>query len=237
MRTSRSSCSSISIMRPRQAVRIDDIGICDNDMRQFTGASARHAYARRPRRRSRDKTVRAWIGRVQLAPRRRARSCTSMTHQSEPSSSESAAALAGARAESSRRVRPAHCPLCAVQPALPRGFRRGCCAGPTRAQAAIHDGTPRFQPPAAAHAAGAGRVAVAVGLMMRSPVGSRVSSWRVDGELGRGGMASVHAVTHTKFGKRAAIKIAHRSVLGDSFTRRRRSCARPASFTQSTTPR
>ncbi len=46
-------------------------------------------------------------------------------------------------------------------------------------------------------------------------VGSRVSAWKVDGELGRGGMASVHAVTHSKFGKRAAIKIAHKSVIGD----------------------
>ena len=48
--------------------------------------------------------------------------------------------------------------------------------------------------------------------------GSRVSSWRVEAELGRGGMASVHAVTHMKFGKRAALKIAHRSILGDSFS-------------------
>jgi serine/threonine-protein kinase len=46
------------------------------------------------------------------------------------------------------------------------------------------------------------------------PVNSRVSSWKVEGELGRGGMSSVHAVAHLKFGKRAAIKIAHRSVLG-----------------------
>jgi serine/threonine protein kinase len=45
--------------------------------------------------------------------------------------------------------------------------------------------------------------------------GARVSSWKVETELGRGGMASVHAVVHTKFGKRAAIKIAHRSVIGD----------------------
>ncbi len=52
------------------------------------------------------------------------------------------------------------------------------------------------------------------------PVGSKVSSWRVDGELGRGGMASVHAVTHGKFGKRAAIKIAHRNVLNDSYNAR-----------------
>ncbi|HTL37123.1 MAG TPA: protein kinase, partial [Kofleriaceae bacterium] len=48
--------------------------------------------------------------------------------------------------------------------------------------------------------------------------GSRVSSWRVEAELGRGGMASVHAVTHMKFGKRAALKIAHRSILGDGFS-------------------
>ncbi|NVB79208.1 MAG: serine/threonine protein kinase [Kofleriaceae bacterium] len=31
-------------------------------------------------------------------------------------------------------------------------------------------------------------------------------------------MASVHAVVHTKFGKKAAIKIAHKSVLGDHFS-------------------
>jgi serine/threonine-protein kinase len=31
-------------------------------------------------------------------------------------------------------------------------------------------------------------------------------------------MASVHAVVHREFGKRAALKIAHRSVLGDSYT-------------------
>ena len=48
--------------------------------------------------------------------------------------------------------------------------------------------------------------------------GSRVSSWRVEGELGRGGMSSVHAVAHMKFGKRAAIKIAHRSVIGPGMT-------------------
>ncbi len=48
--------------------------------------------------------------------------------------------------------------------------------------------------------------------------GSRVSSWKVDAELGRGGMSSVHAVVHTKFGKRAAIKIAHRSVLTTGMT-------------------
>jgi serine/threonine-protein kinase len=48
--------------------------------------------------------------------------------------------------------------------------------------------------------------------------GSRVSSWRVEDELGRGGMASVYGVVHMKFGKRAAIKIAHRSILCDNFS-------------------
>jgi serine/threonine-protein kinase len=49
-------------------------------------------------------------------------------------------------------------------------------------------------------------------------IGSRVSAWRVEGELGRGGMSSVHAVVHSRFGKRAALKIAHRSVIGDQLS-------------------
>jgi serine/threonine-protein kinase len=48
--------------------------------------------------------------------------------------------------------------------------------------------------------------------------GDRAGVWKVEGELGRGGMASVYAVTHTKFGKRAALKLAHRSVIGPQFT-------------------
>lgn len=44
---------------------------------------------------------------------------------------------------------------------------------------------------------------------------TRVGAWLVERELGRGGMSSVHAVVHAKFGKRAALKIAHRSVIGD----------------------
>ncbi|MBS1119124.1 MAG: serine/threonine protein kinase [Deltaproteobacteria bacterium] len=48
--------------------------------------------------------------------------------------------------------------------------------------------------------------------------GNRVGPWRVERELGRGGMASVYAVAHTQFGKRAALKIAHRSVIGPDFT-------------------
>jgi serine/threonine-protein kinase len=42
--------------------------------------------------------------------------------------------------------------------------------------------------------------------------GDRIGPWRVDGELGRGGMGSVYAVTHCGFGKRAALKLAHRSM-------------------------
>ena len=33
--------------------------------------------------------------------------------------------------------------------------------------------------------------------------GSRLGPWAIDGELGRGGMASVHAVAHRQIGKRA----------------------------------
>jgi len=49
--------------------------------------------------------------------------------------------------------------------------------------------------------------------------GNRIGAWRVESQLGRGGMASVYAVTHARFGKRAALKLAHRGVLGPAFTR------------------
>ena len=48
--------------------------------------------------------------------------------------------------------------------------------------------------------------------------GDKAGVWRVENELGRGGMASVYAVTHTRFGKRAALKLAHKSILGEQFT-------------------
>jgi serine/threonine protein kinase len=48
--------------------------------------------------------------------------------------------------------------------------------------------------------------------------GDKAGAWRVENPLGRGGMASVYAVTHTKFGKRAALKLAHREILGKGFT-------------------
>lgn len=46
----------------------------------------------------------------------------------------------------------------------------------------------------------------------------RIGAWRIDRELGRGGMATVYAVVHTRFGKRAALKVAHRTILGPQFT-------------------
>jgi serine/threonine-protein kinase len=48
--------------------------------------------------------------------------------------------------------------------------------------------------------------------------GMRIGPWRIDRELGRGGMATVYAVVHTRFGKRAALKLAHPAILGPQFT-------------------
>jgi serine/threonine protein kinase len=48
--------------------------------------------------------------------------------------------------------------------------------------------------------------------------GMRIGAWRIDRELGRGRMATVYAVIHTRFGKRAALKLAHRASLGPQFT-------------------
>jgi len=49
------------------------------------------------------------------------------------------------------------------------------------------------------------------------PPGQRIGAWRVDHELGRGGMAAVYAVTHNGFGKRAALKLCHTSILKTDF--------------------
>jgi serine/threonine-protein kinase len=46
----------------------------------------------------------------------------------------------------------------------------------------------------------------------------RIGGWRIERELGRGGMATVYAAAHTRFGKRAALKLAHRAILGPRFT-------------------
>lgn len=45
-----------------------------------------------------------------------------------------------------------------------------------------------------------------------------MGAWRIERELGKGGMAAVYAVVHVRFGKRAALKLAHRSILGPEFT-------------------
>jgi len=49
--------------------------------------------------------------------------------------------------------------------------------------------------------------------------GARIGAWRIERELGRGGMATVYAVVHTRFGKRAALKLVHDGLLGPQFTR------------------
>src|SRR5262245_8974284 len=49
--------------------------------------------------------------------------------------------------------------------------------------------------------------------------GARIGAWRIERELGRGGMATVYSVVHTRFGKRAALKLAHDGILGPQFTR------------------
>ncbi|HUJ62911.1 MAG TPA: serine/threonine-protein kinase [Kofleriaceae bacterium] len=48
--------------------------------------------------------------------------------------------------------------------------------------------------------------------------GTRIGTWRTTGELGRGGMASVHAAVQLDTARHAAIKLAHRSALTDRYT-------------------
>jgi serine/threonine-protein kinase len=59
------------------------------------------------------------------------------------------------------------------------------------------------------------------------PPETKVGQWRIDRMIGRGGMAAVYAVVHTGFGKRAALKLAHRTNIGpaladDAFLREAR---------------
>jgi serine/threonine protein kinase len=44
-------------------------------------------------------------------------------------------------------------------------------------------------------------------------IGSRIGPWGIVRELGRGGMGRVYAVAHKGFGKRAAIKVCHTSMI------------------------
>jgi serine/threonine protein kinase len=43
--------------------------------------------------------------------------------------------------------------------------------------------------------------------------GCQAGPWRIERELGRGGMGTVYAVTHVEIGKHAALKVVHRRVL------------------------
>lgn len=49
------------------------------------------------------------------------------------------------------------------------------------------------------------------------PPGAMAGPWRVERELGRGGMGAVYAVVHDEIGKRAALKVVHRRLLTPSF--------------------
>jgi serine/threonine-protein kinase len=50
------------------------------------------------------------------------------------------------------------------------------------------------------------------------PPDMHIDMWCVEQELGRGGMATVYAVVQARSGKQAALKLAHRAVLGPRFT-------------------
>jgi serine/threonine-protein kinase len=51
--------------------------------------------------------------------------------------------------------------------------------------------------------------------------GAQIGPWRVEGELGKGGMSTVYAVVHVDIGKRAALKVVHGHVLSSAFTAER----------------
>ncbi|MDQ3369652.1 MAG: serine/threonine protein kinase, partial [Myxococcota bacterium] len=46
------------------------------------------------------------------------------------------------------------------------------------------------------------------------PAGAHAGPWVIEHELGRGGMATVYAAVHARIGKRAAIKVLHRDLVG-----------------------
>ncbi len=48
--------------------------------------------------------------------------------------------------------------------------------------------------------------------------GVRAGAWKIESELGTGGMATVFGVVNTRFGKHAALKLAHEAILGPHFT-------------------
>src|SRR5688572_1904860 len=50
--------------------------------------------------------------------------------------------------------------------------------------------------------------------------GAKAGPWIVERELGRGGMGAVYGVVHEEIGKRAALKVMHRSLITSSSTER-----------------
>jgi hypothetical protein len=52
------------------------------------------------------------------------------------------------------------------------------------------------------------------------PPGALAGPWRIEHELGRGGMGTVYAVVHDGIGKRAALKVVHRHLVGADRTER-----------------
>ena len=64
--------------------------------------------------------------------------------------------------------------------------------------------------------AGGGLPLTALGPDVLLP-GAKAGPWRVERELGRGGMGAVYAVVHDEIGKRAALKVVHRRLLTPAF--------------------
>ena len=60
--------------------------------------------------------------------------------------------------------------------------------------------------------AGTGQVGSPEGTDLLMP-GAMAGPWRVERELGRGGMGAVYAVVHDEIGKRAALKVVHRKLM------------------------
>jgi len=60
--------------------------------------------------------------------------------------------------------------------------------------------------------AGTGQVGSPEGTDLLLP-GAMAGPWRVERELGRGGMGAVYAVVHDEIGKRAALKVVHRKLM------------------------
>ncbi len=127
------------------------------------------------------------------------------------------------RIDVSADVQPDNCDRCpsrGPQGLAALGAPLGHLLAPERSEAAVNfprGSDPAIPVPAAARR---GSERAAKRARPRPPLapGMRAGAWKVEGELGAGGMAQVYAVVHQGFGKRAALKLAHRSILGPQFT-------------------